>query len=127
MQHLKKQPLLGDAWERTYGNIAWQPVADTKKLPWYCVAHSGNHTFCFGVKTGCNAFCYWQITNTNLQLNLDVRNGGSGVNLGNRQLHAADIISGKNKEGETVFATVHRFCKQMCDRTKKSSTTGLWY
>ncbi len=94
-------------------------MAENKKLPWYCVAHNSNHTFCFGVKTGCNSFCNWQITNTNLQLNLDVRNGGSGVNLGNRNLHAADIISGKNKEEETVFATVHRFCKEMCEAPRK--------
>lgn len=110
----------GDAWERTYGNIAWQPVAsESKRLPWYCVARNGNNTFCFGVKTGCNAFCSWQITSTNLQLNVDIRNGGSGVNLGNRKLKAADIISGKNKEGETVFATVHRFCKEMCNAPRK--------
>src|SRR6059058_3336962 len=48
----KAATVLGDAWERTYGNISWQQVAATKKLPWYCVVHDDKNTICFGVKTG---------------------------------------------------------------------------
>jgi len=114
----KGATILGDAWERTYGDISWKPAAATKKLPWYCVAHDDKATTCFGVKTGCSAICYWRVDDSHLQLNLDVRNGGSGVTLGNRQLHAADIVTTKNEGDENVFATVHRFCKQMCDKPK---------
>ena len=53
--------ILGDAWERTYGDISWGKINASKKLPWYCVAHDDNSTICFGVKTGCNTFCAWQI------------------------------------------------------------------
>jgi alpha-galactosidase len=38
--------ILGDAWERTYGDISWGKIDASKKLPWYCVAHDDNNTIC---------------------------------------------------------------------------------
>jgi alpha-galactosidase len=111
----KSSSALGDAWERTYGDVSWRKIYETRKLPWYCVVHDNKGSICFGVKTGCNSICSWQITNDTLQLSLDARNGGNGVQLNDRLLHAADIIATKNEGNENVFATVRRFCKQMCD------------
>ena len=123
--------VLGDAWERTYGTISWQKINETKKLPWYCVAHDANNTICFGVKTGCNTICCWQIANDKLQLTLDTRTGGNGVQLHNRTLHAADIVTTQNEGNENVFATVRRFCTQMCDnpRLTEKPVYGIndWY
>jgi alpha-galactosidase len=116
----KDVKILGDAYERTYGDISFQPVNATKKLPWYCVGQNANNTTCFGVKTGCSAICYWRVAENNLELNLDTRTGGSGVQLGTRMLHAADIVTTKNTDKENVFATVRRFCKQMCDKPRKA-------
>ena len=116
----KDVKVLGDAYERTYGDISFQPVNATKKLPWYCVEQNANSTTCFGVKTGCSAICYWRVTENNLELNLDTRTGGIGVQLGTRMLHAADIVTTKNTDKENVFATVRRFCKQMCDKPLKA-------
>ncbi|MEO8413482.1 MAG: hypothetical protein ABI472_07465 [Ginsengibacter sp.] len=110
--------ILGDAWERTYGNISWQKINEAKILPWYCVAHDDDNTVCFGVKTGCNTFCSWQITSDTLQLTLDTRSGGNGVQLHNRKLHAADIVTTQNDGNENVFATVRRFCAMMCDKPR---------
>lgn len=128
---LKNANVLGDAWERTYGDISWQPVTAIKKLPWYCVEHNDNSTICFGVKTGANAICYWRITDNSLQLNLDTRSGGSGVQLSGRMLNAAQIVTTKNEGSENAFATVRRFCKQMCDnpRTVAKPVYGIndWY
>ncbi|MEO8713254.1 MAG: hypothetical protein ABI405_14075, partial [Parafilimonas sp.] len=101
----KNAIMLGDAWERTYGDISWQSINTTKKLPWYCVEHNDNNTICFGVKTGCSAICYWRIADNNLELNLDTRTGGSGVQLGGRMLNAAEIVTTKNQGDENVFAT----------------------
>jgi alpha-galactosidase len=122
----KDTKILGDAYERTYGDISFQPLSagavatnPTKKMPWYCVEHNGKQTTCFGVRTGCNAFCYWRVTDTVLELNLDTRNGGNGVFLGSRMLPAADIVTTKNTGKENVFATVRRFCRQMCDDPAK--------
>ena len=119
--------ILGDAWERTYGTMSWQKINETKKLPWYCVANDDNNTICFGVKTGCNTICSWQIANDKLQLTLDTRTGGNGVQLNNRTLHAADIVTTQNEGNENVFATVRRFCSQMCDNPTADRKTCLWY
>ncbi len=123
--------ILGDAWERTYGDVRWQKLNETKKLPWYCIAYDDKYTTGFGVKTGCNTICYWQITNNKLQLTLDTRTGGNAVNLKDRMLHAADIVTTQNEGNENVFATVRRFCTIMCDnpRLTEKPVYGIndWY
>lgn len=123
--------ILGDAWERTYGNVSWEKQNISKKLPWYCVSHDDSNTICFGVITGCNSICSWQVGNNALQLNLDVRTGGNGVQLNSRTLHAADIITTKNEGNENVFATLRRFCTQMCEnpRLTEMPAYGIndWY
>jgi len=116
-----KVHVLGDHWERIYGDAGFEPVKPTKKLPWYCVEQMENHTTCFGVKTGCNTMAYWRVTEKSLELNLDTRNGGDGVILGIRTLQAAAIVTSKNEPGENAFATVRRFCKQMCDAPRLAS------
>jgi alpha-galactosidase len=123
--------ILGDAWERTYGDVSWGKINVSKKLPWYCVAHDDNNTICFGVKTGCNTICSWQIANDKLQLTLDTRTGGNGVQVNSRTLHAADIVTTQSEGNENVFATVRRFCTQMCDnpRLTEKPVYGIndWY
>jgi alpha-galactosidase len=110
--------VLGDHWERTYGDVHFEAPVFSKKLPWYFVQHDGANTNCFGVKTGCNTICYWQLGDGKMQLTLDTSNGGSGVNLGERVLHAADVIATKNKPGENAFYTARRFCGMMCPVTR---------
>ncbi len=110
--------VLGDHWERTYGDVSWKTVGASSKAPWYLIQHDEKNTNCFGVKTGCNTICYWQITENKLQLTLDTKNGGNGVQLGARKLHAADIITTKNEDNENVFATARRFCKLMCGKPR---------
>ncbi|WP_158993708.1 alpha-galactosidase [Mucilaginibacter sp. L196] len=123
--------VLGDHWERTYGDVHFQPALFSRKLPWYFVLHNGAATTCFGVKTGCNTICYWQVGDDKMQLTLDTTNGGSGVKLGDRVLHAADIIATKNKSDENTFATARRFCGMMCPnpRLPKQPVYGIndWY
>ena len=123
--------LLGDHWERTYGDVHFQPALFSRKLPWYFVQHNGAITTCFGVKTGCNSICYWQVGDGKMQLTMDTTNGGSGVKLGDRVLHAADIIGTKNKPDENTFATARRFCGMMCPapRLPKQPVYGIndWY
>ena len=101
------------------------------KLPWYCVISDDNNTTCFGVKTGCKAICSWQVSDNTLQLTLDTRTGGNGVHLNNRKLHAADIVTTQNESSENAFATVRRFCSQMCDnpRLTEKPVYGIndWY
>ena len=126
----KNSLLLGDAWERTYGDVRWQK-ADAVLMPWYCVQHTVNNTYCFGVKTGGNAFCGWRVADGKLTLQADIRNGGDGVKLGERELRVADIVTAKDEAGENTFATVRRFCKRMCTapRKVKQPVYGIndWY
>jgi alpha-galactosidase len=110
--------VLGDAWERTYGDVHFQHPEANRKYPWYYVAATNGHTFCQGVKTGCNTICYWHIKEVGTQLILDTTTGGVGVKLGDRVLHAADIITTKNKPGENTFYTARRFCGIMCPEAR---------
>jgi alpha-galactosidase len=109
---------LGDHWERIYGNAAWQsPFAGAKK-PWYVLLNEREYTACFGVKTGCNAICWWGIDPKGLKLTLDTHSGGVGVELGNRELHVAEIVTSDTYPSENVFATAKRFCGLMCERPR---------
>ena len=122
---------LGDNWERTYGDMAWKTPASGIKNPWYVLLHDGNQTACFGVKTGCNAICWWAVNPDSIELTMDTHSGGVGVQLGTRKLHAADIITTGSTVTENAFATAHRFCKLMCDnpRLPKQPVYGIndWY
>jgi len=122
---------LGDHWERSYGDLRFQPPGFARKMPWYFVQHDTKNTVCFGVKTGCPVFCHWQVGDGKMRLTLDTRNGGIGVNLGDRVLKAASIISVKGNGHENVFATAKRFCKLMCEKPllPKQPVYGIndWY
>jgi len=122
---------LVDHWERTYGDVGWMKPANDKKMPWYFIQHDDKNTACFGVKTGANTICHWQLADDNMQLVLDTRNGGAGVELGNRTLHAATMVTMAGKPGESLFATTQRFCKLMCDKPllPKQPVYGIndWY
>src|ERR1039458_5679315 len=53
-----------------------------------------------GVRTGAASICYWQADAGGMTLWLDVRNGGGGVELGDRRLEAATIVVRKGRAGE---------------------------
>jgi alpha-galactosidase len=109
---------LGDEWERSYGDLAWDAPDPERKAPWYLLAYDGHQTIAFGVKTGARAICYWEAQPQLLQLVLDLHSGGEGVRLGDRILHAADIVTTLSMPGETPFQTDARFCRLMCERPR---------
>jgi alpha-galactosidase len=110
--------LLNDHWERSYGDLSWQAPGLSRRSPWYILVSDGIQTQAFGVKTGANSICYWQASTEILDLVLDTNSGGMGVLLGNRTLHAADIVTMENQPGENPFHTDIRFCKMMCASPK---------
>jgi alpha-galactosidase len=107
---------LGDHWERSYGDLGWEPVSASRKAPWYLLVHDGRRTYGFGVKTGAASMAYWQASGQQLELFLDVHSGGEGVLLGDRTLLAATIVTIESHAGETAFHTDMRFCRLLCDR-----------
>jgi alpha-galactosidase len=122
---------LGDHWERSYGDLQWKKEAEGVKNPWYVIIYDGKQTACFGVKTGANSICWWALSSGSLELTLDTLSGGNGVLLGNRTLHAADIITTNGKPGESAFLTNHRFCGMMCEKPRlpRQPVYGIndWY
>jgi alpha-galactosidase len=109
---------LADHWERSYGDLSWESPSAPRRSPWYILISDGIQTQAFGVKTGTNTICSWQASPDSLELFLDTNSGGSGVLLGERTLHAADIITTENQPGENPYHTDIRFCKMMCDKPK---------
>lgn len=84
---------LGDQWERSYGDLEWRGFDADRVMPWYFLAATGRGTHGYGVVTGAGAFCFWQADAEGISLWLDVRNGGSGVRLGDRSLAAAEVAA----------------------------------
>ena len=123
--------ILNDQWERTYGDISWHKPNTMEILPWYFMEHNSKSTNGFGVKTGANSFCFWQISNSQLSLTMDTLSGGNGVQLGDRKLEAAEIVTIKSKSDETPFQTTRRFTKLMCNKARmpKQPVYGIndWY
>lgn len=112
----RTRSIMGDHWERTYGDLDFHPLDANRKMPWYLIAYDGKAATCIGVRTGCASIAYWQAGPDRLRLTLDTRNGGMGVLLGDRTLHAADILVVKSKGDENVFATGRRFCSLLCEK-----------
>lgn len=106
---------LGDHWERSYGDLEFRGLAGDRLMPWYFLATSGSITHACGVKTGASAICYWQVDAAGITLWLDVANGGSGVRLGNRRLHAATVVGRTSRPGESPSDTARAFCAAMCE------------
>jgi len=123
--------VLGDHYERSYGDLAWRNVDASHKNPWYVLLNDGKDTACFGVKAGANTICWWNAGAEMLELTMDTQSGGVGVRLGDRPLHAAEIVTMKSSEGETPFRTAQRFCKMMCPKPRlpKQPVYGIndWY
>jgi len=106
--------ILGDAWERGYGDLEWRGWVADRVMPWYIATHDGSLTHAYGVRTGARGFCFWQIDPQGVSLWTDVRSGGVGVQLGERVLDVCDVVCRAGHAGESAFAAVHVFCREMC-------------
>ena len=123
--------ILGDAWERGYGDLEWRSWVPDRVMPWYVATYDGMLTHAYGVRTGAKSFCFWQIDPQGVSLWADVRSGGNGVHLGSRTLDVCDVVSRAGRANESAFAAVHAFCRQMCanPRTPAQPIYGSndWY
>ncbi|WP_020578042.1 hypothetical protein [Actinopolymorpha alba] len=105
--------VLGDAWERSYGDLQWRHLQPERLLPWSWLAHdpATNTTSGMGVRVRPNAFCSWTLDSAGISLWLDVRNGGSPVLLGDRVLDAATLVA---VEGESAYDVQTALTASMC-------------
>jgi alpha-galactosidase len=108
--------ILNDQWERTYGDVLWHRPYNSEILPWYFIEYNDKKTTGFGVRTGSNSFCFWEINDGRLSLTLDTRSGGNGVELGNRELLAAEVVTMISNQDESPFKALQRFTTIMCDK-----------
>jgi alpha-galactosidase len=106
--------VLGDAWERAYGDLEWRGWAPDRVMPWYAATFDRARTHAYGVRTGARAFCCWQIDPRGVSLWADVRSGGVAVRLGERVLKVCDVVCRAGTPNESAFAALHAFCAQMC-------------
>lgn len=106
--------VLGDAWERSYGDLGFRRLQDnTRALPWYFLATNKEESFCFGVKTNAASFVSFSYDTKGITAVIDVRNGGSGVHLNSRRLLLATFIYSHYESGN-VFDALKDFCNKMC-------------
>jgi alpha-galactosidase len=114
-----KLKVLGDAWERSYGELGWRNVIPERVLPWYFATYDGASCHGYGVKTDARALCFWQLDPQGVSLWLNVANGGNGVELGQRALPMATVVTRRGAEGEDAVDSVAALCKDLCARTTR--------
>lgn len=111
----KEELVLGDAWERSYGNLEFLKLSDNDRyMPWYFISTDKESSFCFGVKTGCNSFVSFRYGTDGITALVDCRNGGNGVHLDGRKLHLASFLCEEYENGD-VFSCLKDYCKKLCD------------
>lgn len=107
--------VLGDAWERSYTDLEFVKLGNNDRwMPWYFIATDKQTSMCFGVKTGCNTYISFRYTSDGIKALIDCRNGGNGVHLNGRKLHAATFVY-KKYDSEDVFSCLCDYCKTLCD------------
>ena len=107
--------ILGDAWERSYGDLQWRHRQPERVLPWYWLAHdpAGGETIGMGVRVRPAAFCSWSLDEDGITLWLDVSSGGVPVRLGDRRLEAATIV--RIAATGSAYAAQGVLCRTLCD------------
>ena len=118
----KNVKILGDAYERGYGNLQWDTIRPERCMPWYFAVSNGSDmeqdysdrlTECFGVKVCPNAMCFWQYDEQGVTLWLDIRNGGNGTMLNGRRLECASVVF-EELPRMSAYKALQKFCHIMC-------------
>jgi alpha-galactosidase len=111
----RKYQYMGDALERSYGNLEWMGLDAQRIMPWYFLASDGEANIGFGVKVRPNALCFWMCDAEGVTLWLDMRSGAMGVILSGRQMKLATIVQKESREGASAFRFAKDFCKSLCE------------
>ena len=78
------ESVLGDEWGRisaTHAPVEWRSVMPFRPLPWFCIARAGETTLCYGVKTGCDCFAFFQLDCHGVTLFLNLMSGAAGTDV----------------------------------------------
>jgi alpha-galactosidase len=84
--------VLGDAWERSYGDLGWQASARAEQAhPWMVLVHDEQGTWGAGVEVRGGSFAAWSVDPAGVSLWLDLRAGADAVQPGDREVRAATV------------------------------------
>jgi alpha-galactosidase len=125
--------ILGDAWERSYGDLQWRHHQPERFLPWYFLAHDPDTgtTTGAGVDVRPNAFCSWTVDLDGFTLWLDLHNGGGPTQLNGRTLTAATIrtFEDRGTPWQTLNAAVATMSSRLPARPEPAPVVGAnnWY
>lgn len=106
--------VLGDKWERSYGDMTWSSVNGEMFMPWYFLVTDGNETVGCGVMVRPNAYISFNCDASGVTAWVDVRCGGVGVELLGRELLAGVFVC-ETYTGITPFEAAKKFCAVMCE------------
>ena len=105
--------VLGDKWERSYGDLEWRHPDCESFYPWYILISEDDNTCGVGVKVRPASFVSFECDPAGVTARFDVRNGSRGVKLNGRRLLAASVVN-ESYEGISAFEAAKRFCRVMC-------------
>lgn len=112
--------VLGDAWERAYGDLEWRGIVPERRMPWYfamsngsdsCTDYTDRLTECFGVSVGCNSIASWQVDGAGVTLWLDLRCGTAPTTLA-RGFECATVLFCEYT-AVSAFSALRDFCHKM--------------
>ena len=115
-EYFRDAMVLGDAFERGYGEFVWKKPDYSRLMPWYFCAYEDGRSYCFGVKTRPNTICTWRCDEERITLIVDLRNGRLPLALNGRRIEACQMVA-EIYEGD-AFDALCDFCKVMCDDAK---------
>lgn len=112
--HRIKEPvrIMGDKWERAYGDLEWHSLNGEIFMPWYFLASNGKETVGCGVMVQPNSFVCFQCDPSGVTAWFDVRCGAKGVKLAGRELLAGIVVC-EHYTGMSAFVAATAFCKRM--------------
>lgn len=123
--------LLGDHWERGYGDLEWRGMVPERPMPWYFLTLDGEAAHGYGVMTGAGAMCFWTADPGGISLWMDVRSGGLPVETGDRTIEAATIVARRGEEGESPFEAARALCRALCPEPRMTDLPAYgsnnWY
>ena len=126
----KKSRILGGSWERTYGDVDWKGVSGSRFMPWYFLAAVGETCDRIWGQGKTFRMCFWQADTRGITLVMDVRCGGTGVQLSGRKLRAAQIVA-MQTEGMGTSKVPESFAKSCAPmrsyRTIRFYGSNNWY
>ena len=99
-------------------------------MPWYFIAGGEGNFAGWGVKTGANAFAFFNLDSRGITLFLDLTSGTSGTDL-KEPIVACEIVEYIGEEGERAFSVSRKLCQKMCESPVKLKEpifgTNNWY